>query len=122
MPLDLTQLEDVRLDATEVAVRLSELGYRLTLATHSISSLTPLGSPATATVARAGRWSPKWRLYTSFMAVKSAMSTRKTVVLTTVANEPSGQKQRRHSLWVRLMIFDCGVRIIRRCCDSTKER
>src|SRR5207253_3605780 len=52
-------------------------------ATASISTRTPRGSPATATVERAGRASPSTRAYTSFTAPKSAMSTRKIVVFTT---------------------------------------
>ncbi len=35
--------------------------FLATLATASISTSTPFGNPATATVARAGRWSPKCR-------------------------------------------------------------
>lgn len=42
----------------------------------SISTLTSFGRRATSTVERAGRWSPRCRPYTSFMAMKSSMSAR----------------------------------------------
>src|SRR5262249_11226600 len=56
-----------------------------TLATHSISTRTPRGSAATATVERAGRDPPMCLAYTSFTFAKSAMSTRKIVVFATSA-------------------------------------
>src|SRR5712691_2607579 len=53
----------------------------------SISTRTPRGSPATCTVERAGRASPSMRPYISFIAGKSFMSARNTVVFTTCLHE-----------------------------------
>lgn len=50
--------------------------YRFRSAMVSISTRACFGSAATATVERAGRCVPKWRVYTSFIAAKSAMSVR----------------------------------------------
>src|SRR5512147_1008488 len=49
----------------------------------SISTSAPLGSAATATVLRAGGSSGKNSAYMVFIAAKSPISARKTVVLTT---------------------------------------
>src|SRR5690606_35710784 len=58
-----------------------------TAAITSISTATPRGSPAACTVERAGRCSPKYLPYTSFIAEKSPMSCRKTVVFTTLCSD-----------------------------------
>ena len=55
-------------------------------ATASISTTPPFGSAATCTVDRAGRAPPMACAYTSFMASKSAMFVRYTVVFTTSAH------------------------------------
>src|SRR5690348_9426367 len=47
-----------------------------TLAIASISTRTALGKAAACTVERAGLWAPKCLAYTSFIAGKSAMSSR----------------------------------------------
>ena len=52
-------------------------------ATHSTSTNAPLGNAFTATAERAGKGSLKKVEYTSFIAAKSAISAKKTVVLTT---------------------------------------
>ena len=54
---------------------------------RSISTRASFGNRATCTVARAGYGSEKNVPYTAFMAAKSFMSARKTVVRTTSANE-----------------------------------
>jgi hypothetical protein len=54
-----------------------------TTATSSISTSAFVGSPATCTVERAGAAAGKYFAYTSFMAAKSFMSFRNTVVFTT---------------------------------------
>ena len=51
----------------------------------SISTKTPLGSSRTATALRAGNGSAKALAYSAFMAAKSPMSARNTVVFTTLA-------------------------------------
>src|SRR3989442_15057164 len=66
------------LDLIEDSVeRFSETGrsYPLTAMT-SISTRAPRGSPAACTVERAGLWPAKCFAYTSFIAVKPAMSRR----------------------------------------------
>jgi hypothetical protein len=52
-------------------------------ATSSISTSASFGSPATCTVERAGAATGKYFAYTSFIAAKSFMSFRNTVVFTT---------------------------------------
>ena len=69
-----------------------------TRAITSISTSTPFGNPATATVARAGRWSPKCLAYTAFMSANRAMSDRYTVVLTTVRRLPPPRRQHRRQV------------------------
>ena len=56
-------------------------------AMHSISTSAPLGRVLTATALRAGKGLVKKEAYTSFMAAKSPISARKTVVLTTWESE-----------------------------------
>src|SRR3989442_434118 len=63
--------------------RAGELAPYPTLAIASISTRTALGSAAACTVERAGLCVAKCLAYTSFMAGKSAMSTRYTIVFTT---------------------------------------
>src|SRR5207247_9259159 len=58
----------------------------LTLAIASISTRTALGNAAACIVERAGLCVGKYFAYTSFIAEKSAMSTRYTVVFTTRSN------------------------------------
>src|SRR4029077_2805596 len=62
-------------------------GLHPTLAIASISPGTALGQAAACTVERAGLWAAKCFAYTSFIAGKSAMSSRETVVLTPRLNE-----------------------------------
>src|SRR5215469_15357609 len=58
-------------------------GVPQSAATSSISTNASLGNPATCTVERAGAATGKYFAYTSFIAAKSFMSFRKTVVFTT---------------------------------------
>src|SRR5438445_11226725 len=61
----------------------------LTLAIASISTRTAFGNAAACMVERAGLCVGKYFAYTSFIAEKSAMSTRYTVVFTTRSNPDS---------------------------------